>query len=176
MIVQVVLPGTFGRDMFGLHVQQRLLGRLLEARRPRLAAKLGGLGLSMPFLSTQWFVSCWVNSVPRAAVLRLWDVMLLRAADSGEAASHVLLGAALAVLRECEKGHASGGGGLAGSPLAAAAARGGGGGSGEEASVLPLPLPPSPSTVGLLTVSDPASALRLVQVRSYLLSSFSVFY
>ena len=70
VIVEVVLPGTFGRDMFGLHVQQRLLGSLLEARRPKLAAQLASIGLTMPFVSTQWFVSLFINSVPRGAVPR----------------------------------------------------------------------------------------------------------
>lgn len=47
---------------------------------PRLAAHLDEIGFDVPMLTTSWFMCLYVNVLPPAVVMRVWDVLLTRGA------------------------------------------------------------------------------------------------
>ena len=53
-----------------------MLEQLLEQQLPKLSAHLRSLSLSVPFVTTQWFLCLFFNSLPSESAYRVWDLLL----------------------------------------------------------------------------------------------------
>ena len=75
-IVEEVLPDHYVQSMIGHTVDRQVTEQLVELHLPALSEHLRDLGLSMPFITTQWFLCLFVSSVPAETAFRLWDLIL----------------------------------------------------------------------------------------------------
>ena len=75
-IVEEVLPDHYVQSMIGHTVDRQVLEQLVELYLPALGAHLRTLSLSMPFVTTQWFLCLFVSSLPAETAFRLWDLIL----------------------------------------------------------------------------------------------------
>ncbi|KAJ1482503.1 rab-GTPase-TBC domain-containing protein [Baffinella frigidus] len=92
-LVEDVLPGYYHRSLAGLRVDQMLLESLVETEIPELAEKMRSLSLDLTFVSTNWLLCIFINSLPWDCVLRLFDILLQ------DGASDVLLRTAVGLLK-----------------------------------------------------------------------------
>tara|TARA_B110001469_G_C9458018_1_gene230948 strand:+ start:383 stop:622 length:240 start_codon:yes stop_codon:yes gene_type:complete len=52
-----------------------VLEQLLEQQLPELSAHLRSLSLSVPFVTTQWFLCLFLNALPSESCFRVWDLI-----------------------------------------------------------------------------------------------------
>eukprot|EP00736_Rhodelphis_marinus_P000572 Rmarinus@m.929 len=102
VVVELMLPEYFSVNLFGLHVDQRVLESIV-ARDGRLYSHLQELGVSMQYMTTHWFLMMFVTSLPLPAALNIWDgVFALGSADNREGV-RIIFGTILTILRENTK-------------------------------------------------------------------------
>ena len=130
LIVEQVNPATYERDMLGLHTDQRVLAQLLGLRLPQLSRHLKRLGITMPFLSTQWHITLFSTDLPMPVVLRIWDMLLALSATSSPPLVPPFEAAAAAAAAAAAGGGSGGGTGVGGSASGGGVGSGGGGESG----------------------------------------------
>ena len=75
-ICEEVLPDHYVQSMIGHTVDRQVTEQLVELHLPALSSHLRHLSLSMPFITTQWFLCLFVSSVPTETAFRLWDLIL----------------------------------------------------------------------------------------------------
>lgn len=75
-IVEDLVPGHYTKQMTGMHVDQRVFESLVKQRLPRLHAHLESLEFPLEFVTYQWFLCLFVNSLPLETTLRIWDCFL----------------------------------------------------------------------------------------------------
>ena len=61
-----------------------MLERLVRQKLPRVAARFSAVGLQVHALVANWMMSMFVNVVPPATLLRLWDYVFCRTTNPGE--------------------------------------------------------------------------------------------
>ena len=61
--------------MIGHKVDQQLVEQLVELELPAVAAHLRELSLSLSFVTSQWFLCLFLNSLPSEATFRVWDLV-----------------------------------------------------------------------------------------------------
>ena len=103
-VAENACPRYYTPNMVGCQVDMRIFGDLLAAEAPRVAAAFAAAGLSLPVMTTRWFLCLFVAVLPTATTLRVWDAFFVHG-------TLVLFRVALAVIRALE------------APLAAAAGR-----------------------------------------------------
>ena len=62
-VVEEVLIDHYVQSMLGHQVDSQVLEQLLEQQLPHIAAHLRSLSLSVPFVTTQWFLCLFLNVV-----------------------------------------------------------------------------------------------------------------
>eukprot|EP00658_Telonema_sp_P-2_P004473 TRINITY_DN11669_c0_g1_i1.p1 TRINITY_DN11669_c0_g1~~TRINITY_DN11669_c0_g1_i1.p1 ORF type:complete len:472 (+),score=69.77 TRINITY_DN11669_c0_g1_i1:435-1850(+) len=80
-LVEQVLPADFFSPtppLVGYHAANAVLTQLVYTHFPDLLQRLGEdqLGSSVRLLSVKWFVTCFVDYLPQAPLLELWDRLL----------------------------------------------------------------------------------------------------
>ena len=60
-IVEEVLPDHYVQSMIGHTIDRQVTEQLVELHLPALSEHLRELGLSMPFITTQWFLCLFLN-------------------------------------------------------------------------------------------------------------------
>lgn len=84
-IFEELLPNDFyGETLLGANVEQAVLERLVRQKLPRVAARFSAVGLQVHALVANWMMSMFVNVVPPATLLRLWDYVFCRTTNPGE--------------------------------------------------------------------------------------------
>ncbi|KAK9868611.1 hypothetical protein WJX84_001924 [Apatococcus fuscideae] len=81
-IVEDLLPGYFSHAMVAPQVDQLVLKHLAEDHCPRLADHLLNQSVAFAFVSTQWFLCLFVNSLPPESCLRVWDMLFFESSAS----------------------------------------------------------------------------------------------
>ena len=75
-IVEEVLPDHYVQSMIGHTVDRQVTEQLVEHHLPQLAKHLRDLQMSMPFVTTHWFLCLFVTALPSESAFRLWDLIL----------------------------------------------------------------------------------------------------
>ncbi|KAL9963401.1 hypothetical protein ACROYT_G026911 [Oculina patagonica] len=75
VIVGNLLPDYYGKDMFGLQVEQEALREVVRAKQPDLFEHIDKLGVSYTIFSTKWFICLYIDVLPIETVLRIWDCL-----------------------------------------------------------------------------------------------------
>ncbi|KAJ2412411.1 hypothetical protein GGF47_006094, partial [Coemansia sp. RSA 2524] len=77
--VERVLPSDMFRPpMLGLQVDQLVLHELTTRRLPRLAAHLQTIHAPLAPVTVAWFLALFVDCLPNAHRLRVWDMLFVR--------------------------------------------------------------------------------------------------
>ena len=63
-LVEEILPDHYVQSMIGHTVDRQVIEQLVELHLPALAAHLRTLSLSMPFVTTHWFLCLFVTALP----------------------------------------------------------------------------------------------------------------
>ena len=74
-VVEEVLVDHYVQSMLGHQVDSQVLEQLLEQQLPELSAHLRSLSLSVPFVTTQWFLCLFLNALPSESCFRVWDLI-----------------------------------------------------------------------------------------------------
>jgi hypothetical protein len=77
LVVSLWLPDHFSEDMFGNHIDCRVLARLVAERLPRLDVRMRELEVSAQLLTARWFLCLWASVLPLPALFRVWDVLFV---------------------------------------------------------------------------------------------------
>ncbi|GBG24943.1 TBC1 domain family member 8B [Hondaea fermentalgiana] len=75
-IVEDLVPGHYTKQMTGMHVDQRVFESLVKQKLPKLYAHLESFEFPLEFVTYQWFLCLFVNSLPLETTLRIWDCFL----------------------------------------------------------------------------------------------------
>lgn len=75
-LVETVLPDHFVQSMIGHTIDRQVSEELVEQHLPQLTDHLRELSLSMPFVTTHWFLCLFVTSLPSETAFRLWDLII----------------------------------------------------------------------------------------------------
>ena len=70
-VVEEILPDHYVQSMIGHTVDRQVTEQLVELHLPALSQHLRQLSLSMPFVTTQWFLCLFVSSLPSETSFRL---------------------------------------------------------------------------------------------------------
>ena len=73
---QDLFPDFYSQNMTGIRVEQTVFGSFVREISPQVHAHFSELGVPLEMLSTQWFLCLFVNVLPAATLLRVWDVMM----------------------------------------------------------------------------------------------------
>ncbi|CAK9105154.1 Putative GTPase-activating protein AN11010, partial [Durusdinium trenchii] len=95
-IVEDLVPGHYTKQMTGMHVDQKVFESLVKHRLPKVFTHLDALNFPLEFVTYQWFLCLFVNSLPLETTLRIWDCFL-------HEGSKALFRAALAILMILQK-------------------------------------------------------------------------
>jgi len=95
-IVEDLVPGRYTEQMVGMHVDQKVFESLVKARLPKLFNHFVELSFPLEFVTYQWFLCLFVNSLPLDTTLRIWDCFL-------HEGSKALFRAGLAILMILQK-------------------------------------------------------------------------
>ncbi|ELW47489.1 Growth hormone-regulated TBC protein 1 [Tupaia chinensis] len=74
-LVGRILPDYYGPAMLGLKTDQEVLGELVRAKLPAVAALVEGCGMQWTLLVSRWFICLFVDVLPVETVLRVWDCL-----------------------------------------------------------------------------------------------------
>ena len=74
-VVEDVLIDHYVQSMLGHQVDSQVLEQLLEQQLPHIASHLRSLSLSVPFVTTQWFLCLFLNALPSETCFRVWDLI-----------------------------------------------------------------------------------------------------
>ena len=94
--VEDVCVDYYSMGMEGIQGDMSILDALLTEQLPTLKAHLDEQGIPVNLVAMEWLMCLFSTSLPRHTLYRLWDCMFFEG-------SSVLLGAALAILRENAK-------------------------------------------------------------------------
>ena len=101
VIVEDLFPSLFASHLIGAQVENRTCERLLQQAQPELYQHLQAMSIPPTLLTTQWFMTLFVWSLPAEATCRLWDAMLLPKSGGRDGwARDALLRLALAMFAE----------------------------------------------------------------------------
>lgn len=75
-IIEHILPDHYVQSMIGHTVDRQLIETLVELHLPELASHLRTLALSMPFVTSHWFLCLFVTALPSETAFRLWDLLI----------------------------------------------------------------------------------------------------
>ncbi|CAI5505392.1 unnamed protein product [Closterium sp. Naga37s-1] len=75
LVENVLYDDCFAEDLFGVHVEQRVLKDLLHRKQPKLAAHLDAIYFEPSLVTTEWFLCVFAKSFPSETTLRVWDVL-----------------------------------------------------------------------------------------------------
>jgi len=73
----------YTRTLRGSQVDLRVLSEVLASHLPALTAHFDKLGLSLPLLSTRWFMCAFALVLPAHTALHIWDQILVHSQLSG---------------------------------------------------------------------------------------------
>jgi len=73
VLTQEILPNYYSESMFEMRVDQQVIDGLIQHKMPTLHKWLDDHGVSIPLLSTKWFVCLFADNLPTETVLRIWD-------------------------------------------------------------------------------------------------------
>ncbi|KAJ2155405.1 hypothetical protein J3F82_000370 [Coemansia sp. RSA 637] len=100
--VERVLPSDMFRPpMLGLQVDQLVLHELTTRRLPRLAAHLQTIHAPLAPVTVAWFLALFVDCLPNAHRLRVWDMLFVRGYTAMFDASLGVLSLCLEPLLRC---------------------------------------------------------------------------
>ncbi|KAL1499441.1 hypothetical protein AB1Y20_011645 [Prymnesium parvum] len=74
-LAEEVLVDHYVQSMIGHKVDQQVAEQLVEQELPRVSAHLRSLSLSLSFVTSQWFLCLFLNSLPSETVFRVWDLV-----------------------------------------------------------------------------------------------------
>jgi hypothetical protein len=77
-MIEVYMPPDYYSALLGVQVDVKVFMDLVKTRLPRLAGHMELLGIDVSYYCVQWFVSLFSYSMPKDAVLRIWDVFFVR--------------------------------------------------------------------------------------------------
>eukprot|EP00736_Rhodelphis_marinus_P014466 Rmarinus@m.10303 len=98
VMVEIIMPRYFTKNMEGVHVDQLVLNSLLAKYHPHLHQHLRHLGVSMQHFCTQWFVVVFANVTSREVYLHIWDYYFGLASVHGSQACRLIISFAITVL------------------------------------------------------------------------------
>ncbi|CAI5499643.1 unnamed protein product [Closterium sp. Naga37s-1] len=75
LVENVLYDDCFAEDLFGVHVEQRVLKDLLKKKQPKLASHLDKVGFELSLVTTEWFLCVFAKTFPSETTLRVWDVL-----------------------------------------------------------------------------------------------------
>ena len=75
-LVEQVLPDFYSRAMTGILIEQAVFASFVREMAPDVHSHFEELGVPLEMVSTQWFLCLYVNVLPVATLLRVWDAML----------------------------------------------------------------------------------------------------
>ncbi|CAI5999934.1 unnamed protein product [Closterium sp. NIES-65] len=64
LVENVLYDDCFAEDLFGVHVEQRVLKDLLHRKQPKLAAHLDAIQFEPSLVTTEWFLCVFAKSFP----------------------------------------------------------------------------------------------------------------
>ncbi|XP_060039752.1 growth hormone-regulated TBC protein 1 isoform X2 [Erinaceus europaeus] len=70
-----ILPDYYGPAMLGLRTDQEVLGELVRAKLPAVAALLDRHGVPWSLLAARWFICLFADVLPVETALRVWDCL-----------------------------------------------------------------------------------------------------
>ncbi|KAL1510670.1 hypothetical protein AB1Y20_006967 [Prymnesium parvum] len=71
-----IFPDFYSHSMTGIRIEQTVFASFVREISPQVHAHFAELGVPLEMVSTQWFLCLFVNLLPAATLLRVWDVML----------------------------------------------------------------------------------------------------
>eukprot|EP00762_Andalucia_godoyi_P000300 ANDGO_03053.mRNA.1 GTPase-activating protein MSB4 len=86
---------AFGKDLFGLRVQQNALHQMLADFEPHIYRFLSRAHMDTAMFTTGWFLCAYLNVLPVSSVLRIWDLFVFQG-------SKIIFRVALALFRRAE--------------------------------------------------------------------------
>mmetsp|Transcript_30606 Transcript_30606/g.47955 ORF Transcript_30606/g.47955 Transcript_30606/m.47955 type:complete len:203 (-) Transcript_30606:63-671(-) len=75
-LVEEVLPNYYHRSLFGLTVDQGVLQEYMILHFPKIHKHFQAMFFDLAFVSTNWLLCIFINSLPWDCVLRLMDILL----------------------------------------------------------------------------------------------------
>lgn len=75
LLEDILFFDSYSEDLFGCHVEQRVLKELLNKKLPRLSAHLDRINFDASLVTTEWFLCIFAKSFPSETTLRVWDVL-----------------------------------------------------------------------------------------------------
>ncbi|WZN59786.1 Rab-GTPase-TBC domain-containing protein [Chloropicon roscoffensis] len=69
-------PNTYGEDLKGCHVGQKILDRLVQKKFPRVYRHFEALGCELSLVTSEWLLCLFSRSFPPETVARIWDSLL----------------------------------------------------------------------------------------------------
>lgn len=73
VLTQEILPNYYSESMFEMRVDQQVIDGLVQHKMPTLHKRLAETDVSIPLLSTKWFICLFADNLPTETVLRIWD-------------------------------------------------------------------------------------------------------
>jgi len=96
-IVEVVMPQSYySKQLIGAQIDQAVFKELVTEKLPSLATHLENHGVDPALFSLNWFLCLFVDTLPVATYLHIWDSLLFEG-------SKVLFRYALAILKSLEE-------------------------------------------------------------------------
>lgn len=69
-------PETYGEDLKGCHIAQKILNRLVEKKFPKVFKHFQQLNCELSFVTSEWLLCLFSRSYPTETVARVWDSLL----------------------------------------------------------------------------------------------------
>jgi len=76
VLCEDLFPDFYSHNMTGIRIEQTVFSSFVKEISPQVHAHFTELGVPLELVSTQWFLCLFVNVLPAATLLRVWDVML----------------------------------------------------------------------------------------------------
>ncbi|KAH3746126.1 TBC1 domain family member 2B [Pelomyxa schiedti] len=95
-IVEYICPLYYTQNMMGCQIDLRVFGDLVKQNHPKEFEHLESLCISLPLVTTRWFLCAFITVVPSETCLRIWDAFLLHG-------TMILFRAGVALIRLCSK-------------------------------------------------------------------------
>ena len=97
-IAENVCPSYYTQNMIGCQIDMRIFKELLDEMLPALTAKFEREKLSLPLLTSKWFLCIYADLLPSATAVRVWDSFFLHG-------TLILFRVALSILKLFERKH-----------------------------------------------------------------------
>ncbi|QDZ19130.1 Rab-GTPase-TBC domain-containing protein [Chloropicon primus] len=69
-------PNTYGEDLKGCHVGQKIFDRLVQNKFPKVFKHFESLGCELSLVTSEWLLCLFSRSFPSETVARIWDSLL----------------------------------------------------------------------------------------------------